>query len=303
MVFCISCGTELLGGARYCNGCGREFSHPNTSVQDENSSQSKEKLRLVKMKYDNEQRIREEERERRAEEEDFATLHGVGEDVARRRAKYKDVTQIKKSYHVDSSTNISQVQGPVFSNVGSVGTVVSGNMHVGLDERAVGLEVGRQIDSLKEDPRDVFKKGTSAFFHGDYANAIALFERALQLDPDAFQPRRFLALSYMADQKLKYMTSDDIQQAENYLLQCLRQKKDDVLSLILLAALKYDYYMVNSYRQGEPRFSEIEANLKERYLPEKDFRLLKMVDLSKTLKNKLNIVNGEKLDRKSRFSA
>jgi len=289
MTFCIHCGAALLEDARFCFKCGKGALLSNAAIKEENDSSDKNRVRMAQMKYNNEQRIREEEREDRAEENDFATLHGVGGEVAKLKAKYKDVTHIDESSHIDRSTKISDVRGPVFSNVEKVGTVVSGDMHVGLDEKRVGQEVGKQIDSLKEDPQKMFKRGTAALFQGDYENAIVLFERSLQLNPDAFQPRRFLALSYMADQRLKYMALNDVQQAENHILQCLNQKRDDSLSLILLAALKHDYYIENTYSQGEPRFEQIIDRLKDNHLPEKDRHLLEMMDFSRVLKRKLNL--------------
>jgi hypothetical protein len=63
--------------------------------------------------------------------------------------------------------------------------------------------------------------------------------------------------------------------------------------LILLAALKYDYYKENAFPQPQPKFDEIKNILEKKgfatSLDKKEKKLLTFIVLSKQLKKELQI--------------
>ena len=285
----------MLDGVKFCQNCGTRLGQsenispvasippppPPAGEFDFEIAQVKAEsnYEIAKFKSEDAERNREEERLKRADVDEFATLHGAGKEVAINRAKFGKATHFDESthHHINKSTK-TVYHGSVDQrtyNATRDQTVIEGNQII---------YQGKDVD-----PKEILERGKKAFNQGDYSNAIDLFEKSLKLEPDAFETTRFLALSYLGGQMLEYLSSTNLKNAEKYLYQCYNQQRNDTLTLILLAALKHDYYIMNSLWDGDPNFADLQSQLEGKSLSVEEKSILNKILLSEEAKMELSI--------------
>ena len=95
MTICMFCGTKLMDGAKFCYKCERKLEYPDE--QQPKPSPSKHDVDIARIKA-------EQDTESGRELHDMAMLHGVGGDVAKKEAKYRNIRSLDESAKVSVFT-------------------------------------------------------------------------------------------------------------------------------------------------------------------------------------------------------
>lgn len=108
-----------------------------------------------------------------------------------------------------------------------------------------------------EDAHSLFQSGQALTQKKAYDQALEPLKKVIQLEPDNSQAYYYLALALLKGNRPKLLKSSTIQTIEQHLNSARHCSAPFVMATLLLAVVKYDYYVLNSLRETSPTVSQL----------------------------------------------
>lgn len=137
--------------------------------------------------------------------------------------------------------------------------VINGEKHTIIGEVKDGgtVHVTNIHQAPAEDAQTFFKRGQQLVQTKAYDQALEPLKKAIELDPSNPYAHYYLSLALLKGNRPKLLKQSTIQTIEQHLNIALQASPPPAVVILLLAMVKYDYYVLNSLRETLPTVSQL----------------------------------------------
>lgn len=176
-------------------------------------------------------------------------------------------------------------------HIGDIGLLkgsIDLSTHIGMQTHISG-PVNMHIGAKPGNSAEYTARGKKLLLQAAYQEAAQELKSAISQDPSDPTAKLFLGLALLRGRNPDALPASTIQQIEAHLVAVMDSQEARPIALIALGTIKYDYYLANGMKEGEPTIQAIKEQLSHIELSESEQELLLHIKASRRAKERLGL--------------